>query len=47
VTSNGEIYIVEAAIRGGGFNLANKMVIFSTGFDLCKWSIKKYCKSWW
>ena len=45
VTSNGEIYIVEAAIRGGGFNLANKMVIFSTGFDLCKWSIEDETKS--
>jgi biotin carboxylase len=45
VTSTGEIYIVEAAIRGGGFNLANKMVIFSTGFDLCKWSIKNETKS--
>lgn len=40
VSPNGEIYIVEAAIRGGGFNLANKMVMFSTGFDLCKWSIE-------
>jgi len=45
VTLNGEIYIVEAAIRGGGFNLANKMVTFSTGFDLCKWSIENETKS--
>lgn len=45
VTENGEIYIVEAAIRGGGFNLANKMVMFSTGFNLCKWSIENETNS--
>ena len=44
INSNGEIYVVEAAIRGGGFNLANKMVKFSTGFDFCKWSIESEAK---
>jgi biotin carboxylase len=45
INPNGEIYVVEAAIRGGGFNLANKMVKFSTGFDFCKWSIESETKN--
>lgn len=36
---DGNFYVVEAAIRGGGFNLANKMVKTTTGFDYCQWCI--------
>jgi len=45
VNSQDQIFIIEAAIRGGGFNLADKMVKFSTGFDLCKWSIENEARS--
>lgn len=36
---DGNFYVVEAAIRGGGFNLANKMVKTTTGFNYLQWSI--------
>jgi biotin carboxylase len=36
---DGNFYVVEAAIRGGGFNLANKMVKTVTGFDYCQWCV--------
>lgn len=49
VNSKNDIYVVEAAIRGGGFNLAHKLVEYSTGFDYCKWAIEsevgKVCDS--
>lgn len=36
---NGDVFVIEAAIRGGGFNLANQMVRATTGFDYCFWCI--------
>ena len=36
---DGNFYVVEAAIRGGGFNLADKMVETTTGFNYRQWCI--------
>ncbi len=38
-SKDGKLYVVEAAIRGGGFNLADKMVEITTGFDYRQWCI--------
>ena len=38
-SKDGNFYVVEAAIRGGGFNLADKMVEITTGFDYRQWCI--------
>jgi biotin carboxylase len=38
-SKDGNFYVVEAAIRGGGFNLADKMVETTTGFNYRQWCI--------
>jgi len=41
----GPIGIVEAALRGGGFNLSTKLIKASTGFDFTKASLSIFDKS--